>query len=178
MASIETSDNAEKAEVEELMSTEFAKSVVVEAERQNQPTVIAQVGNSRGTLQLLATVNWTGSFFTAPPRSVGAGEIIRFSHNGSKGALIYGQQGSSNAAAYLLAWYKGRGFYERRVYVKCGPVSEVYYNGWERAALTSLDNARGYNSSDKHEGTSSSVEARINDATGTFPLGTIVARLN
>ncbi|KAK9692266.1 hypothetical protein RND81_09G252500 [Saponaria officinalis] len=179
MASIEGSDHTEKAELEEIMSTEIAKSLIAEAERQNQPSVIGQVlNNRRQPLRLLASTSWTGSFFTAPPNVGGAGEFIRFSHNGSKGAVIYGQApGSSNAAAYLLAWSMERIPRNRKVYAKCGPISEVHYNGWERAALTSLDSS-GFNSSDKHDGTSSSVVARIVDATGSFPLGAVLANFN
>ncbi|KAL9244257.1 hypothetical protein vseg_018054 [Gypsophila vaccaria] len=179
MATTQRSDNNDqKAEVEEIMSTEVAKSLLsLEGLQRTEIGVVGQVPNNRGqTLRLLATANWIGNFFTAPPASVGAGEIIRYSHKGSRGALIYGQQlGSTNAAAYLLAWSFGNG--PRRVYVKCGPVSEVHYTGWESAALTSL-NSSGAESSASHSGTSSRVQARITDESGSFPLGVIIAGFN
>ncbi|KAK9692265.1 hypothetical protein RND81_09G252400 [Saponaria officinalis] len=174
MASRQISDNNEKAELEEIMSTEVAKSLIAEANDRNQPGVVGNATNNRGkTLQLLATKNWVGNFFEAPTTSIGAGGRAQILHNGSKGALIYGQQpGASNAAAYLLAWSFGNGPY--RVYVKCGPVSEVHYNGWENAALTSLDSS-GTESSASHGGTSSRAQANIRDECGSFPLGFIVA---
>ncbi|KAK9692263.1 hypothetical protein RND81_09G252300 [Saponaria officinalis] len=176
MASSTKSDINEKA-VKEIMSTEVAKSLNMEVEYRDEPAIVAAVTNNRGqTLQLLATKNWTGNFFEGPPASVGAGVKVQFSHKGSKGALIYGQpQGASNAAAYLLAWSFGNGPY--RVYVKCGPVSEVYHNGWENAALTSL-NSSGTESSASDGGTSSKAHASIRDESGTFPLGVVIAGFN
>ncbi|KAL9248311.1 hypothetical protein vseg_021649 [Gypsophila vaccaria] len=176
MASIETSGNAEKAEVEKILSTEAAKSLVAEeALRRDEPSVVGQVTNNRGgTLKLLATASWVGKFFSAPPASVGA-EKINFSHKGTKGAIIYGEQQGSNPAAYLLAWsFTGGPF---QVYVKCGPVSEVLHDGWESAALASV-NASGTDSSAKDDGTSSSAHGHIQDATGTFPLGAVFGKFN
>ncbi|XP_074321202.1 jasmonate-induced protein homolog [Silene latifolia] len=167
----------EKADIEEIMSTDIAKALIAEAEPRNTPSVIAAVGNNRGrTLRLYATTSWDGSFFTPPPQSFNAGETARFSHNGSRGALIYGQeQGSPNAAGYLLAWSMGRNF-GRRVYVNCGPLSEIHRNGWESAALTSL-NSSGVSSSATDDQTASSIRATNADATGSFPLGAVSAVL-
>ncbi|KAK9692267.1 hypothetical protein RND81_09G252600 [Saponaria officinalis] len=179
MASIEGNDHTEKAELEELMSTEVTKSLIAEAESRNQISVIGQVlNNRRQPLRLLATTSWTGSFVMPPPNVGEPGIFIRFSHHASKGALIYSQApGSSNAAVYLLAWSVERNLRNRKVYAKCGPISEVHYDGWERAALTSLDSS-DFNSSDKHDGTSSSVVARIDNASGRFPLGAVLANFN
>ncbi|KAL9248310.1 hypothetical protein vseg_021648 [Gypsophila vaccaria] len=177
MDSVQRRDNNEKAELEEIMSTEVAKSLIMEAEGRHQAGVVGAIGNNRGqTLQLLATTHWTGNFHTAPPASVGVGGRAQFSHNGSKGALIYGQQqGSSNAVAYLLVWSMGNG--PLRVYVKCGPVSQVHHNGWESTALASL-NSSGANSSFRHDGTSSTAQASIRDESGLYPLGVIIANFN
>ncbi|KAK9692262.1 hypothetical protein RND81_09G252200 [Saponaria officinalis] len=175
MASTKASDKNQKAELHAIMSTEVAKSLITGGSKdQDQPGVAGAVTNNRGqTLQLLATTSWIGEFYTAPPASVGAGVEVQFAHGGSKGALIYGQQqSSSNAAAYLLAWSFGNG--PPRVYVGCGPVSEVYYSGWENAALTNL-NSSGAESSASNGGTSSKAQAAIQDESGTFPLGVVVA---
>ncbi|KAL9244512.1 hypothetical protein vseg_018281 [Gypsophila vaccaria] len=170
-------ENAEKAKAEAIMSSEVAKSLIAEAKRQGEPSVVGEVTNNRGgTLTMIASTNWRGQFFEAPPGSIGAGGEIMFSHNGSSGAFIYAeQQGSSNAAAYLLAWTFISGPF--KVYVKCGPVSEVFYDGWESAAQSGLSSS-GIDSSAGHEGTSSSAQARIRNETGTFPLGVITGVFN
>ncbi|KAK9676802.1 hypothetical protein RND81_11G102200 [Saponaria officinalis] len=156
-------NNAEKAKIEAIMSTEVAKRLIAEAKR-DEPSVVGEIENNRGALQLLASTHWIGKFFEAPPGSVGAGEMIMFSHNGSKGAFIYGEpEGSSNAAAYLLAWNFSSGTF--MVYVRCGPVSEVFHDGWESETLTRLNSA-ATESYATHAGTSSSAQARITNATG------------
>ncbi|KAH9609904.1 hypothetical protein KSS87_005368 [Heliosperma pusillum] len=160
--------NIEK-EVKEITKMEVTKRMNMEQKIRNQPGVVSSIRNNRGkTLRLYATTSWTGSFHTVPIGSVKVGERALFSHNGSKGALIYGQHTDvCNPAGYLLAWSISNGP------LRCGPLSQVYYNGWETEALANL-NCSGAESSAKDNRTKSSAQARIQDESGTFPLGAIV----